>query len=51
MSAEHNLTMLNEHEVKFVDLALTDFQSQRLQHVNIQSHQVLNAEFEEGKNV
>ena len=48
MSAEHVLTMLNEHEVKFVDLRFTDTKGKE-QHVTIPSHQV-NAEFfEEGK--
>ncbi len=48
MSAEHVLTMLNEHEVKFVDLRFTDTKGKE-QHVTIPAHQV-NAEFfEEGK--
>ena len=48
MSAEHVLTMLNEHAVKFVDLRFTDTKGKE-QHVTIPAHQV-NAEFfEEGK--
>ncbi len=43
MSAEHVLTMLNEHEVKFVDLRVTDTKGKE-QHVTIPAHQV-NAEF------
>lgn len=34
MSAEHVLTMLNEHEVKFVDLRFTDTKGKE-QHVTI----------------
>ncbi|VDZ81772.1 glutamine synthetase [Salmonella bongori] len=45
---KHVLTMLNEHEVKFVDLRFTDTKGKE-QHVTIPAHQV-NAEFfEEGK--
>lgn len=39
MSAEHVLTMLNEHEVKFVDLRFTDTKGKE-QHVTIPAHQV-----------
>src|SRR5476651_397424 len=48
MSAEHVLTMLNEHEVKFVDLRFTDTKGKE-QHVTIPSHQVNADFFEEGK--
>ena len=41
MSAEHVLTMLNEHEVKFVDLRFTDTKGKE-QHVTIPAHQVGN---------
>ncbi|XPE43263.1 glutamine synthetase beta-grasp domain-containing protein [Shigella flexneri] len=44
---EHVLTMLNEHEVKFVDLRFTDTKGKE-QHVTIPAHQV-NAEFFEKK--
>jgi len=48
MSAEHVLTMLNEHEVKFVDLRFTDTKGKE-QHVTIPAHEV-DADFvEEGK--
>ena len=48
MSAEHVLTMLNEHEVKFVDLRFTDTKGKE-QHVTIPAHQVNADFFEEGK--
>lgn len=32
MSAEHVLTMLNEHEVKFVDLRFTDTKGKEQRH-------------------
>ncbi len=48
MSAEHVLTMLNEHEVKFVDLRFTDTKGKE-QHVTIPAHQVSADFFEEGK--
>ncbi len=38
------LTMLNEHEVKFVDPRFTDITKGKEQHVTIPAHQV-NAEF------
>lgn len=48
MSAEHVLTMLNEHEVKFVDLRFTDTKGKE-QHITIPAHQVNADFFEEGK--
>ncbi|MGL4770704.1 MAG: glutamate--ammonia ligase, partial [Plesiomonas shigelloides] len=48
MSAEHVLAMLQEHEVKFVDLRFTDTKGKE-QHVSIPSHQVNADFFEEGK--
>ncbi|MGG9078736.1 glutamine synthetase beta-grasp domain-containing protein, partial [Escherichia coli] len=48
MSAEHVLTMLNEHEGKFVDLRFTDTKGKE-QHVTIPAHQVHAEFFEEGK--
>lgn len=48
MSAEHVLTMLNEHEVKFVDLRFTDTKGKE-QHVTIPAHEVDADFFEEGK--
>ncbi|XBS69842.1 glutamate--ammonia ligase [Acerihabitans sp. KWT182] len=48
MSAEHVLTMLNEHEVKFVDLRFTDTKGKE-QHVTIPAHQVDADFFEDGK--
>ncbi len=40
MSAEHVLSMMNEHEVKFVDLRFTDTKGKE-QHVTIPAHQKL----------
>ena len=48
MSAEHVLSMMNEHEVKFVDLRFTDTKGKE-QHVTIPAHQVNADFFEEGK--
>lgn len=48
MSAEHVLAMLQEHEVKFVDLRFTDTKGKE-QHVSIPSHQMNADFFEEGK--
>lgn len=48
MSAEHVLAMLQEHEVKFVDLRFTDTKGKE-QHVSIPAHQVNADFFEEGK--
>ena len=48
MSAEYVLAMLQEHEVKFVDLRFTDTKGKE-QHVSIPSHQVNADFFEEGK--
>ncbi len=48
MSAEHVLTMLHEHEVKFVDLRFTDTKGKE-QHVTIPANQVNADFFEEGK--
>lgn len=42
------LTMLNEHEVKFVDLRFTDTKREE-QHITIPAHQVNADFFEEGK--
>lgn len=39
MSAEHVLTLLKEHEVKFVDLRFTDTKGKE-QHVTIPAHQL-----------
>ena len=35
MSAEHVLTMLNEHEVKFVDLRFTDTKAVSYTHLTL----------------
>ncbi|TMV76838.1 glutamine synthetase, partial [Salmonella enterica subsp. enterica serovar Typhimurium] len=48
MSAEHVVTMLNAHGVKFVDLRFTDTKGKE-QHVTIPGHQVNGEFFEEGK--
>ncbi|MGL5008140.1 MAG: glutamate--ammonia ligase [Plesiomonas sp.] len=48
MSAEHVLALLQEHEVKFVDLRFTDTKGKE-QHVSIPAHQVNADFFEEGK--
>jgi len=48
MSAEHVLSMINEHEVKFVDLRFTDTKGKE-QHITIPAHQVNADFFEEGK--
>ncbi|PHM90432.1 glutamine synthetase, partial [Salmonella enterica subsp. enterica serovar Typhimurium] len=46
MSAAHDFTMLNEPEVKFVDLRFTDTKGKE-QHVTIPAHQVTTEFFEE----
>lgn len=48
MSVEHVLTMLSEHEVKFVDLRFTDTKGKE-QHVSIPARQINPELFEEGK--
>ncbi|WP_213993519.1 glutamate--ammonia ligase [Sodalis sp. dw_96] len=48
MSAEHVLTMLKEHEVKFVDLRFTDTKGKE-QHVTIPAHEVDEDFFDDGK--
>uniref|UniRef100_UPI00289B31B3 glutamine synthetase beta-grasp domain-containing protein n=1 Tax=Pantoea vagans TaxID=470934 RepID=UPI00289B31B3 len=48
MSAEHVLSMMNEHEVKFVDLRFTDTKGKE-QHVTITAQQVNGDFIEEGK--
>lgn len=48
MSVEHVLTMMEEHNVKFVDLRFTDTKGKE-QHVSIPAHQVDEDFFEDGK--
>lgn len=48
MSVEHVLTMIEEHNVKFVDLRFTDTKGKE-QHVSIPAHQVDEDFFEDGK--
>ncbi|MBW5408232.1 glutamate--ammonia ligase [Morganella morganii] len=48
MSVEHVLTMMKEHNVKFVDLRFTDTKGKE-QHVSIPAHQVDEDFFEDGK--
>lgn len=48
MSVEHVLSLMNEHEVKFVDLRFTDSKGKE-QHVTIPAHQVNEDFFEEGR--
>ncbi|MGL5031260.1 MAG: glutamate--ammonia ligase [Aeromonas sp.] len=48
MSAQNVLALIQEHEVKFVDLRFTDTKGKE-QHVSIPSHQVNEDFFEDGK--
>ena len=48
MSVEHVLTMMEEYNVKFVDLRFTDTKGKE-QHVSIPAHQVDEDFFEDGK--
>lgn len=48
MSVEQVLAMLNENEVKFVDLRFTDTKGKE-QHITVPAHQVTEDFFEEGK--
>ncbi|MGV7963215.1 glutamate--ammonia ligase [Photorhabdus tasmaniensis] len=48
MSAEHVLTMIEEHQVKFIDLRFTDTKGKE-QHMTIPAHQVNADFFEDGK--
>ncbi|MFD2179156.1 glutamate--ammonia ligase [Veronia pacifica] len=48
MSAENVLSLIQEHEVKFVDLRFTDTKGKE-QHVSIPTHQIDDDFFEEGK--
>ncbi|CAH0532325.1 Glutamine synthetase [Vibrio stylophorae] len=48
MSVENVLALIEEHQVKFVDLRFTDTRGKE-QHISIPSHQVDNDFFEEGK--
>lgn len=50
MSVENVLSLIQENEVKFVDLRFTDTKGKE-QHVSIPAHQVDADFFEEGKNV
>ncbi|MEK9499173.1 glutamate--ammonia ligase [Photorhabdus sp. P32] len=48
MSVEHVLTMIEEHQVKFIDLRFTDTKGKE-QHMTIPAHQVNADFFEDGK--
>ncbi|ASK78186.1 type I glutamate--ammonia ligase [Paraphotobacterium marinum] len=48
MSVENVLSMIKDHEVKFIDLRFTDTKGKE-QHVSIPSHQIDSDFFEEGK--
>lgn len=48
MSAEHVLSLIEEHKVKFIDLRFTDTKGKE-QHITIPAHQVNEDFFEEGK--
>ncbi|MGL5539803.1 MAG: glutamine synthetase beta-grasp domain-containing protein, partial [Aeromonas veronii] len=48
MSAQNVLALIQEHEVKFVDLRFTDTKGKE-QHVSIPAHQVDEDFFEDGK--
>ncbi|PHM62584.1 glutamate--ammonia ligase [Xenorhabdus ishibashii] len=48
MSAEHVLSMIEEHQVKFIDLRFTDTKGKE-QHITIPAHQVDEDFFEDGK--
>lgn len=48
MSAEHVLSLIEEHKVKFIDMRFTDTKGKE-QHITIPAHQVNEDFFEEGK--
>ncbi|CDH20744.1 glutamine synthetase [Xenorhabdus bovienii str. kraussei Quebec] len=48
MSVEHVLSMIEEHQVKFIDLRFTDTKGKE-QHITIPSHQIDEDFFEDGK--
>ncbi|NHX33178.1 glutamine synthetase, partial [Escherichia coli] len=48
MSAEHVLSLIKEHNVRFIDLRFTDTKGKE-QHITIPAHQVDEDFFEEGQ--
>ncbi len=48
MSAEHVLSLIEEHKIKFIDMRFTDTKGKE-QHITIPAHQVNEDFFEEGK--
>ncbi len=48
MSIKHVLSMIEEHQVKFIDLRFTDTKGKE-QHITIPAHQIDEDFFEDGK--